>query len=1006
MSIEPRQLFNFIQGSDITGVSSYDIWKSFNPEGTEAEFLEYLRSGPKGEPGEAAQATASYRIAVSDTVMKKGANNTLLPESITFRGYYRVGMETTRYDYPGRFNIEETTDGVLWTPRYTSNEDEIMKSYIPSSPDVVMIRCTLYAAGGLEDELDTQSVVILTDASAVEVGARNLLAGSDTHIEITKDSTEPVLRTFNVVNGFDLQRFIGKSVILSFYADAVNVDEGKCYIYPLITWSDSTSVNKNLEESLPFHDFSGVSKERINVLYNITAPEGYDTISNVVIITEIAIPENDDIIVFERPKLEIGNIATEWTIAPEDVITLTAVLANDAHTVSTDYKGEDGDYSECITSIQVYNGSNDVTSECAYEINVSAGLTGEFNPTNYIYSVTGMTVDTGYVDITAIYNGISVTKRFSISKSKAGKSAFEAWLEYEENEGKTEEDYMIEHQSDWNQNDEKALNYIKNRTHYIGSNYTEVFSGITRASYFGKFSRYVYGPKQPIESDMLREGATMQLAMAPDQYSDNFTPLFEGVLSYYSFVSEDNIVYEYYVVGNQSHLNGGHSDYKVDFGTHEDTGEAAVVVIGQYIPAGETTAIINRVDVIFDSNKTGSVTVKFKLSAVTDIIVTLDEKFIPDTIARTADVEEKLIEAKEYTDTEISNLIGLAPESRNTIEELSKAIEDHHEVTDLLDSAITKKINLPVDIEGNIINGNAGQILSTNGDGTSTWVEKDQRIEEITVELGTNGTIGGFKTGDKIEAGTNLQTILNKLFQKAIPPTYTSPKLAVTAKSTAAGSYEYGTNVTVQVQATFTQNDGGALSSISILKDGVEVKTGTSSPLSSDSEEIQLLTTVTYKATASYAEGTVKKNNVGEDWPDGHIAAGSVSSSELKFTPYRQGYFYGVLDTDKSTALTSAIIRGCTKKNGAYAAGDLPLIEASSVANRKRIFVACPATNKGVTKVVMPSAMGADCTNDFVKQATTVTVEGANGSAGIAYNVWVYEPAEISDDQTFTVTLG
>jgi hypothetical protein len=46
----------------------------------------------------------------------------------------------------------------------------------------------------------------------------------------------------------------------------------------------------------------------------------------------------------------------------------------------------------------------------------------------------------------------------------------------------------------------------------------------------------------------------------------------------------------------------------------------------------------------------------------------------------------------------------------------------------------------------------------------------------------------------------------------------------------------------------------------------------------------------------------------------------------------------------------------------------------------------------------MPSAMNADCTADFVKQNETVLVEGANGSSSIAYNVWVYEPAAISDD--------
>ena len=71
-----------------------------------------------------------------------------------------------------------------------------------------------------------------------------------------------------------------------------------------------------------------------------------------------------------------------------------------------------------------------------------------------------------------------------------------------------------------------------------------------------------------------------------------------------------------------------------------------------------------------------------------------------------------------------------------------------------------------------------------------------------------------------------------------------------------------------------------------------------------------------------------------------------------------------------SSPLTSDIIRSCTKKNGSYAAGNLPLIEAASVSGRKRIFVACPATNTGLTKVIMPSSMNADCTKDFVKKST------------------------------------
>lgn len=295
---------------------------------------------------------------------------------------------------------------------------------------------------------------------------------------------------------------------------------------------------------------------------------------------------------------------------------------------------------------------------------------------------------------------------------------------------------------------------------------------------------------------------------------------------------------------------------------------------------------------------------------------------------------------------------------------------------------------------------------SLDGIATEDYVDSLIEVDEISVELGANGSVGGYKTGDVIAEGTSIKTILNKLFQKAVAATYTKPKIALAAQSTAAGSYEYGTDITAQVKATFTQNDAGAIESISILKDGVEILDGTSNSLTSNSEQIRLTTTVSYTASATYAEGAIKNNNLGEASPDGHIEADTITSSAVQFTPYRNGYFYGVLTTDKSTPLTSDIIRGGSKKGGAYAAGNLPLISASSVNNRKRIFVACPATNTGVTKVVMPSAQGADATKDFVKQSSTVVVEGANNTTGIAYNVWVYEPALISDDQTFTVTLG
>ena len=43
MSLTANELMHFVQGSDITGASTYDIWKSINPRGTVEEFIAYFK---------------------------------------------------------------------------------------------------------------------------------------------------------------------------------------------------------------------------------------------------------------------------------------------------------------------------------------------------------------------------------------------------------------------------------------------------------------------------------------------------------------------------------------------------------------------------------------------------------------------------------------------------------------------------------------------------------------------------------------------------------------------------------------------------------------------------------------------------------------------------------------------------------------------------------------------------------------------------------------------------
>ena len=110
--------------------------------------------------------------------------------------------------------------------------------------------------------------------------------------------------------------------------------------------------------------------------------------------------------------------------------------------------------------------------------------------------------------------------------------------------------------------------------------------------------------------------------------------------------------------------------------------------------------------------------------------------------------------------------------------------------------------------------------------------------------------------------------------------------------------------------------------------------------------------------------------------------------------------FYGVVKS-ADFALNSANIRSLNHE--AVAKKTISTFTAGEGA--VKVIVACPA-GYNVTKVTLPSAMGADATADFAKQTSTVAVEGAEGYASAPYTVWVFEPASIPSTQSYSIVIG
>lgn len=100
---------------------------------------------------------------------------------------------------------------------------------------------------------------------------------------------------------------------------------------------------------------------------------------------------------------------------------MTIQLDNDYQGIPVDSDGNYTEFPECTTTATVMYGTQDITDNCTYTITTSQNIQGNWNKENKTYTVTGLTADSGWVNIKAAYlNNLVVSKQFSIAKQYAG----------------------------------------------------------------------------------------------------------------------------------------------------------------------------------------------------------------------------------------------------------------------------------------------------------------------------------------------------------------------------------------------------------------------------------------------------------------------------------------------------------------------------------------------------------------------------------------------------------
>lgn len=302
-------------------------------------------------------------------------------------------------------------------------------------------------------------------------------------------------------------------------------------------------------------------------------------------------------------------------------------------------------------------------------------------------------------------------------------------------------------------------------------------------------------------------------------------------------------------------------------------------------------------------------------------------------------------------------------------------------------------------VTGEAVKAYVGQKIRDIVSGMVTELDTDKVFLASPISV-LGQTLGSYKDGDTIEAGTSLTSLLKKQFAKQIPPNYTNPNYSM---SPSDQTVESGSYVTPTISGSYNQNDGGPITSyvLSRTYDGQSEEVVNDTTIRTYTQPQIMVKdggSLKYTAVLKYGNGPIKDDNLGEPYPDTSIKANQFTRT-CTYTGKRK-CFYG-RDKETSKAADSAAVRALPQNTMDPNNGTKLTI--SILAGDTRVTFAYPANLRDVNSVVS-SALNLNVKDTFVKEL--VDVEGANGYNVMQYKVYTYIPAiPFASSDTYTVTI-
>lgn len=334
--------------------------------------------------------------------------------------------------------------------------------------------------------------------------------------------------------------------------------------------------------------------------------------------------------------------------------------------------------------------------------------------------------------------------------------------------------------------------------------------------------------------------------------------------------------------------------------------------------------------------------------------------------------------------------------------------------------------DIALDVEGedsthgwSAMDGNysASNVFLKKGITLSGDYGQDSRKDKIT-------SIGNYRIGDTIAAGTSLESVFMNMLSKRLQPsaTPTAPAASISlyidgsTKKVAAGAVEVGTTINPYYSAslsagsyTYGPATGVAATSYSVTSTGRKTVDGATADTAEDSatassgafDSFIVDDDTNYKVSVSipHNEGVPAVDNLGDPAnPEVKIAAGTKTATSGAVSGYRAwfcGYKNGTNALADPTAITSEQVRALgNAANGSWKS-------SMDVAQMKQMFFAAPA-GKGYKPVIKDASTTAPQT---VQGPITVSVEGKDGFTAVDYDVWyVANASAASGSATLNIT--